>query len=154
MIRENLIFLNKEVNTRNKAIEVIINQADDMGLLLDKAEFLNSVNEREMVLPTSVGFKVAMPHGRSCGVKEAFVAFMKTKNEFIWDDRNNNEVDLVFLIAVPEENKNNLHLRFLSEISKRLMDEKFRNDLRIASNEHDIFKLLNEINEQVMEDRK
>ena len=62
------------------------------------------------------------------------------------------EVDLIFLIAVPEKNENNLHLRFLSEISKKLMDSSFRERLRNADNEHEVFVMLHEINEKVMEE--
>lgn len=153
MIRENLIFLNKDISDRETAISYITDMADASGLLRDKSVFLKSVQERERVLPTSVGFKVAMPHGRSSGVRSPFVSFMKTKQEFIWDTRNGNEVDLVFLIAVPEKNENNLHLRFLSEISKKLMDEDFREQLRSAGSEHEVFVMLQEINEKVMEKR-
>ena len=144
MIRENLLYLNKDIRDRETVITYIADMADTVGLL--------SVQEREHILPTSVGFKVAIPHGRSSSVREPFVSFMKTKHEFIWDTRNNNEVDLIFLIAVPEKNENNLHLRFLSEISKKLMDSSFRERLRNADNEHEVFVMLYEINEKVMEE--
>lgn len=68
------------------------------------------------------------------------------------EPRIKNEVDLIFLIAVPEKNENNLHLRFLSEISKKLMDSSFRERLRNADNEHEVFVMLHEINEKVMEE--
>ena len=48
--------------------------------------------------------------------------------------------------------ENNLHLRFLSEISKKLMDSSFRERLRNADNEHEVFVMLHEINEKVMEE--
>ena len=152
MIRENLLYLNKDIRDRETVITYIADMADTVGLLSDKNLFLKSVPEREHILPTSVGFKVAIPHGRSSSVREPFVSFMKTKHEFIWDTRNNNEVDLIFLIAVPEKNENNLHLRFLSEISKKLMDSSFRERLRNADNEHEVFVMLHEINEKVMEE--
>lgn len=152
MIRENLLYLNKDIHDRETVITYIADMADTVGLLSDKNLFLKSVQEREHILPTSVGFKVAIPHGRSSSVREPFVSFMKTKHEFIWDTRNNNEVDLIFLIAVPEKNENNLHLRFLSEISKKLMDSSFRERLRNADNEHEVFVMLHEINEKVMEE--
>lgn len=103
MIRENLLYLNKDIRDRETVITFIADMADTVGLLSDKNLFLKSVQEREHILPTSVGFKVAIPHGRSSSVREPFVSFMKTKHEFIWDTRNNNEVDLIFLIAVPEK---------------------------------------------------
>ena len=68
MIRENLLYLNKDIRDRETVITYIADMADTVGLLSDKSLFLKSVQERERVLPTSVGFKVAIPHGRSSSV--------------------------------------------------------------------------------------
>ena len=76
MIRENLLYLNKDIRDRETVITYIADMADTVGLLSDKNLFLKSVQEREHILPTSVGFKVAIPHGRSSSVREPFVSFM------------------------------------------------------------------------------
>ena len=61
MIRENLLYLNKDIRDRETVITYIADMADTVGLLSDKNLFLKSVQEREHILPTSVGFKVAIP---------------------------------------------------------------------------------------------
>lgn len=48
---------------------------------------------------------------------------------------NGNTVELVFMLGIPEENKTTFHLKVLAEISKKLLDEGFRNDLLTGSKE-------------------
>ncbi len=47
---------------------------------------------------------------------------------------NNDEVRMVFGIAVPKDNKNNEHLKILSKLARKLMDESFRNELLKENN--------------------
>ena len=42
-----------------------------------------------------------------------------------------------------------MHLKFLSEISKKLMDEDFRDALRRASSEDEVYSMLEDINQKV-----
>ncbi|MGX7740414.1 hypothetical protein ACWPXU_10710 [Enterococcus faecalis] len=39
------------------------------------------------------------------------------------------------MLGIPEENKTTFHLKVLAEISKKLLDEGFRNDLLTGSKE-------------------
>lgn len=150
MINKDLILLEEVIINREQALAVMIQKANDLGYLQDEKVYKAEVMAREEMMPTSVGFKVAIPHGRSKAVSNPFVVFLRNKNEFIWDDRNENEVDLIFMIGVPEANENNLHLRFLAEISKKLMDDDFRENLRKANNKNEVYEMLQDINEKVV----
>lgn len=147
MIKEDLIFLDSDITDRDSALRLIIDKADALGLLNDKETYRKAVEAREETMPTSVGFQVAIPHGKSDGVKEPFVAFLRTKEEFSWDVRSENLVNLVFLIGVPEASAGNLHLQFLSEISKKLIDDNFREELKTAESSEEIYRLMNDIND-------
>lgn len=149
MIKKELIFLDSDVTDRDSALRLIIDKADALGLLNNKETYQKAVEAREETMPTSVGFQVAIPHGKSDGVKDPFVAFLRTKEEFSWDVRSENLVNLVFLIGVPEASAGNLHLQFLSEISKKLIDDNFREKLGTAESSEEIYKLMNDINEKV-----
>ncbi|MFV0551971.1 MAG: PTS sugar transporter subunit IIA [Anaerorhabdus sp.] len=150
MVNKGLILLEEEITNREQALEVMIQKANELGYLQDKEIYKAEVIAREEMMPTSVGFKVAIPHGRSKSVSNPFVVFLRNKKEFIWDDRNENEVDLIFMIGVPEANENNLHLRFLAEISKKLMNDDFRENLRKANNKEEVYEMLHDINEKVI----
>ncbi len=149
MIRKELIFLDCNVNDRNSALNLILEEADTLGLLNDKEMYRKAVEEREENMPTSVGFQVAIPHGKSEGVKEPFVAFLRTKEEFSWDKRSENLVNMVFLIGMPKESAGNLHLQFLAEISKKLINDSFREALNGAVSNEEVYSLMNDINDKV-----
>lgn len=149
IIRRELIFTKESYTDRNEILNCLISRADELHLLNNKAEYLKDVLSREEAMSTAVGFNISIPHGRSRGVKTPFIAYMHTEKPFVWDENSSNQVDLIFLIGVPETNENNMHLRFLSEISKKLMDDDFRDALRRASSEDEVFSMLEDINQNV-----
>lgn len=149
MITKELVLLNLDIKDREQIIDSIITKSRNLELIDDMLVFKKGVYEREEVVPTSVGFGVAIPHCRSNVVKHPFVAFAKTNTPFCWDDRNKEQVDLIFLIGVPESNGSNLHLKFLSAISRKLMNEEFRASLRNARTEDEAFDILEAINKSI-----
>jgi fructose-specific phosphotransferase system IIA component len=103
------------------------------------------VIERENEISTAIGFDIAMPHGKSETVLQPFIAFLRTAGEFHWSEENKEEVRLVFLIAVPSENTNNMHLKFISQVSKKLLDDRFRELLLIEEDSNKVYELLKSI---------
>lgn len=149
MIRKELIELDRDAADREECLSLLIDKAEELKLLNDKEQYREAVKKREELMPTSLGFQVAIPHGKTDGVREPFVGILRTKKEFIWDQRNDNMVKLVFLIGVPEANAGNLHLVYLSEISKKLMHDEFREMLLTAESSEEIYTLMKDINTKV-----
>lgn len=146
MIRDELIFTDLEFITRDDILMFCVKQLAQKGLIEHESKFITEINKREKEIPTSLGLGVAVPHARCKEVRKSFILFIRLKEAILWDVRNSEKVDLIFMIGVPEvEEAGQLHLRILSEISKKLIDEKFRDELRL-SNENQIFDLLNQIN--------
>ena len=56
---------------------------------------------------------------------------------------------LIFLIGVPQDNQNNIHLKFISLLSRRLLDDNFRKQLIEVEDVEDAYRALNAINEQL-----
>jgi len=145
VIKKNMIFLDVDYSDKKKIINFIIEKAFQNGLISQKDHLEQSVLNRELEVPTNVGYKIAMPHGKSDTVLEPFISFLRTKKKFRWSRKNDENVQLIFLIAVPEENKDNMHLKFISETSKKLLDDDFRNILSEEENKRKIIKLLSTI---------
>lgn len=55
-------------------------------------------------------------------------------------------VQMVFLIAVPENNIGKSHLKIISSVSKKLLNDNFRKELLIEKDARRIYKLLSSIN--------
>ena len=139
MISEKLILLDSDIHDKEHAISYLIAKLHQENYINDADEFKKSVYDREHQMSTNVGYGVAMPHGRSEAVNQAFIAFMRVKEPFKWDETEDT-VQLIFMIGVsPDEGM--VHLKYISEISKLLMHETFRESLLTLENKQEIMKL-------------
>lgn len=142
IISPSLIRLDLALNDRNDVIEAIARSAFDNGYLSDLNDFVRAVKEREKNASTAVGYHVAMPHGKSDTVLHPFIAFARMAAPFLWDEKE--EVTLIFMIGVPET-ENMLHLKFISQLSKALLDDDYRNSLLKLNDITEVAKRLNTI---------
>jgi PTS system fructose-specific IIA component len=145
LINKNLIAIDMEVKDKNEAIKKLIALAKKEGKITSEEEFLSSVLNRETEFSTGVGNGIAIPHGRSEAVSEAMVVFAKLNNRIDWNSIDSELVDLIFLLGVPDKNTENLHLKILAQLSRKLMDEEFVSVLRQAKTEQEVFEALRDI---------
>ncbi|OEG20244.1 PTS sugar transporter [Enterococcus ureilyticus] len=141
-----MILLQTKFQMKDEVLHALVQKAGEAGLISDETLFLNAVLNREAEVPTAIGYQIAIPHGKSEVVKTPFIGFLQTEEEFIWTKGHEEQVKLVFLIGIPAENENNIHLKFISQLSKKLLDEEFRNQLIEEKNQEKVFKLLRSIN--------
>lgn len=120
----------KVFQTKKEVITYLTTLAAGAGKIGDEKSYIDSVMEREGMASTAVGFGIAIPHGESDAVTEIFVACLNLENPIQWD---NEMVNLVFMIGVPLASRNKDHLRILAMLSRHLMKEEFRNELRSAT---------------------
>lgn len=148
MIKKELVFVDEDIDTQEAVIEQLAHQALQLQLLEDEALFTKAVYRREQEFSTAVGFGVAIPHGMSDAVIDAFVGFVKPKQPILWGE-DKKEVQLIFLIGVPESKKNVIHLKLISQISKNLMKQEFREKLMACNDSDEAFQYLEKINDDI-----
>lgn len=151
MIKKELVFIDKEFKNKEDVLHFLIHKIKESDLVDDEERYLEAVLQRDEEAPTSVGFEVAIPHGRSDAVKDAFVAYLRVKEPFVWDARNNELVSSIFLLGVPKTGGDRLHLLYLSQISRHLTKEEFREQLYQCDNVEDIYEMFAKINDAIME---
>ncbi len=143
LINENLIMLDLPAKTKEEAISLLAEKAQNENKVNDANEFQKAVLHRESEYSTAVGFGVAIPHGKTDIVIEPFLMFA-TVQSLDWQALDGNPVDLVFLIGVPEKDASSLHLKILASLSRKLMKEEFRDAIRSVKTPSDIMELLME----------
>ena len=109
-------------------IEQMVEAFSKEGYLSDKERFHKDVLAREEIFPTYIGFGIGIPHGKSSGAIDAGLCVAKPKNPVVWND--DESVDIVIMIAVSDEGKGEFHLQLLSKLSRLMMHEDFRNELK------------------------
>ncbi|WP_378954189.1 BglG family transcription antiterminator [Pelosinus sp. sgz500959] len=145
LINENLVLLDMDVTTKEDAIRCLALAAQNAGKLSSLEEFTQSVLEREKTFSTGVGNGIAIPHGKSKDVKEVMIAFGKVRKGIEWDSYDGSPVTMIFLLGVPMENVDNVHLAILSQLSRKLMEEDFVESLNQATTIQAILTTLNVI---------
>ena len=146
LININMIKLNLEAKDKKEVIEKLAYILEEEGKLSDKKLYIEDVLDREKESTTGVGRLVAIPHGKSDGVKETSIVFARLNEGVEWHSLDGQPVKLVFLLAVKKQDACDTHLRILSKIAMNLMEDDFIDGLLSADNEEEIFNLISAIN--------
>ncbi|MBR3119921.1 MAG: PTS fructose transporter subunit IIABC [Oceanobacillus sp.] len=140
-----LIETNLAGETRDDVIDELIEKFEASGILNSKEAFRQAILNRESQSTTGLGMNIAIPHGKSNTVKRPAVAFGIKRNGVDWKSLDGTEAKLIFMIAVPEESAGDAHLKILQMLSRKLMDEEFREQLLNVNNSEEAYELLDTI---------
>lgn len=131
--------------TRDDVMDELIAKFDASGVLSSKEGFKQAILNREEQSSTGLGMNIAIPHGKSPAVKHPAVAFGIKREGVDWKSLDGTSAKLIFMIAVPEKAAGDAHLKILQMLSRKLMDEDFRNQLLKAATKEEAYKLLEDI---------
>lgn len=145
LIDKKLIILELDAKSKEDAISKLAQIAENTGKVTSSGEYIECVFEREQSCTTGIGNGIAIPHGKSKAVKEAMIAFAKCKDGIEWDSLDGSPVQIIFLLGIPEQNVDNMHLKILSQLSRKLMNEDFVALLKNAKSEEEVFTALSDI---------
>lgn len=88
---------------------------------------------------------IAIPHGKSNAVKKPSVVFGIKQSGVDWKSLDGTDAKLIFMIAVPKESEGNEHLKILQMLSRKLMDDSYRERLISVQTKEEAHKLLDDI---------
>lgn len=145
LLYEQSLFFELGAADKDSCIQAMIDGLDAAGCLSNKAQYRETVMKREQAGSTGIGFGVAIPHGKSSGVSKPGLAFAKLASPLNWNSLDGNSVSVVFLIAVPDEAAGNEHLQILIALSRKLIDEQFRQSLIEAKDTRQLADILQTI---------
>lgn len=140
-INENNIILNLETEEKREIINKMTETISEEKLL-NKEKFIEDVFKREEMENTVVGFKVAIPHGKSEFINSPQIVFAKLKEEIFWGDPDE-KVKYIFLLGVPVASAGE-HIKILMNLSKKILDEKFREKLEMTDDKGKLLKIITE----------
>ena len=140
VIRPETVDLNlKDIENKDQAIHYLTGLLDDAGLIIDKQAYIDSVYERESMGPTYMENFIAIPHGKCDAVKQAGIAFGRSKNGFDYQTSlGGGTVKLIFLLAIPNRMSGDAYMAVLARLARLLVHEEFRNGLYAAETYEDV----------------
>ena len=140
-----LIETELEGTTRDEVISELIGNMDKAGVLHSPEEYKDAIFARENESTTGLGMNIAIPHGKSNAVKRPAVAFGMKRDGVDWMSVDGTDAKLIFMIAVPEAAAGDAHLKILQMLSRKLMDETFREQLLNVNTKEEAYELLDTI---------
>ena len=121
---------------------------EQLGALLVQGEeglaagqVFNSLLARERLGGTGIGHGVALPHGRLSGLQHTLAAFVRPQQGVDFDAPDQQPVDLVFALAVPEQAVDE-HLNLLADLAGLCREPEQRQALRDAGNAEEIIAVV------------
>jgi fructose-specific phosphotransferase system IIA component len=142
IINKQLISLELEGSSKEDVIRGLSHLIDQEGRLENLEEYIQEVLHREGLSTTGVGFGIAIPHGKCKAVKHPAIALGRLKNAIDWASLDGSAVHTIFLLAVPEDAASNIHLKILASLSRKLMNEEFREQLFTTTCKESLMELL------------
>ena len=130
------------VGSKKRALEKLSDIiAGNEGSHLVTQDVCDSLLAREKLGSTGIGSGVAIPHGRLKNTNKTIAAFIRLHNGIDYDSIDNESVDLMFALLVPE-NSTEEHLQILAELAEMFSNESFREKLRGTTDSAAVFNLL------------
>lgn len=107
---------------------------------LDRELIYEGLCERERLGTTAIGQGIAIPHARIKGLQRPIAAFIRLERPIRLNAPDEKPVSSLFLFLVPGR-ANYEHLQILAEIAEMLCDSHFREQLREATELHQVKRL-------------
>ncbi|CUH96709.1 hypothetical protein P22_2799 [Propionispora sp. 2/2-37] len=137
LFKEDTICLDLKAQNKAEVIGKMVNMLDKAGVLNDKKAYELAVWAREEKTTTGIGFGIAIPHAKTNAVKEPRVAIAIVKDGVDYQSEDGSLAYLIFMIAACD-GEDDLHLRVLARLSRKLIDPVFRSKLLHASDKQEI----------------
>ena len=141
LLSKDAIKLNGIANSKQDAINKLVDLMAKNGNLTDKEKYTQVVLKREEEGSTGIGEGIAIPHGKTYAVSKPGLSAMVINDGVEFDSLDGQPAKLLFLIAAPNT-KDNVHLDVLSRLSTLLMDTEFRKSLMEAKTPEEFLRYI------------
>ncbi|EMM5415022.1 PTS 2-O-a-mannosyl-D-glycerate transporter subunit IIABC [Citrobacter amalonaticus] len=145
LTQRDALCLNARFTSREEAIRTLAQRLTALGKIADSDVFLEEVFARENLGPTALGEGLAVPHGKTSAVKEAAFAVATLSEPLSWEGIDGPEaVELIFLLAIPQEEAGSTHMQLLTALTTKLADDETRARVMAATNADELLSALDD----------
>lgn len=137
----NRISCNSEAASKKRVLEQLSEMMAANDGSINQQDIFDSLISRERLGSTGLGHGVAIPHGRIKSGDKTVAAVMKLKEGIDYDAVDNQPVDLIFALLVPEHSTEE-HLQLLAQLAEMLSDSDLVKHLRGAGDSKALYDTL------------
>jgi PTS system nitrogen regulatory IIA component len=124
------IRFDSDATSKKRALESASQLLAESDENLSPRQVFDCLIAREKLGSTGLGHGVAIPHGRLPGLDKTIGVFLKLPKGVEFDAPDNEPVDLIFALLVPEDSTDE-HLQVLARIASFFNSEDSRDALRV-----------------------
>ncbi len=141
LINDKLICLDLKATSKDQVFAELIELLHQQGRISDQQQFLNDIHAREEIGNTGFEDGVALPHAKSAAVTQPAVAIGISKSGIEYGAEDGQPSKLFFMIASPDGGSDH-HIEVLAELSSKLIEEGFIQNLMAATSSKQALELL------------
>ena len=138
MLKEEYIFLELDVSTKDEVLTFISHQAQKMNITDDEEKLYADLIARESEFPTGLQDGFAIPHARTENAKEIAIMYITTKQGLEWGTLDEKLVHNMFVLLVPSHHEGNVHLQMISKLATCLLEEDFKEKVKSCTNKAEL----------------
>ena len=133
-----------DANTRDEAIDSLVDLLAKAGKLPDKALFRNAIFHREKLVSTGIGMGVAVPHAKMKNFPDFFIAIgIQKKKGLDWNALDMAPVRIIFMIGGAED-KQSEYLQILSQLTSAIKNVDLRKALLKSQSPEQVLRLFSD----------
>lgn len=142
LIEKEYIYIDAALRTEKEAMEFIGEKALYYNITNDKNRVIEDLFDRELEFCTNLGMGLSIPHTKSQAINKPAVFFIRYKDEIEWGNESKVKASVVFLS--PKNSVDNIHLKMLSNVSRKLVHDEFREVLLYTGDKEEIYRGLSD----------
>ncbi|MFT7387942.1 MAG: PTS system nitrogen regulatory IIA component [Candidatus Endobugula sp.] len=131
LLSSSTAFCKQESTSKKRVLEDISRHVSQAYPHLDADIVFSALISREKLGSTGIGNGIAIPHCRISDCKDITAMLITLQQGIDFDAIDNEKVDVIFVLIVPEDANDN-HLRTLASIAEKLSDETILHAIRRA----------------------
>lgn len=125
-------------SSKKRVLEFIAHLVSEHLSFLDENTLFNNLVCRERLGSTGIGQGIAIPHCRLENCDRVIGALITLKDKIDFDSIDNQPVDLLFVLIVPQEATGE-HLDLLSQLAQKFNNPAFCAKLRSCQTDDELF---------------
>lgn len=146
MLREEYLFFDVDVTTKEEALGFISRKALELGLTDNEDGIKEDFLKREEEYSTGLQDGFAIPHAKSDFANKMGVFYVRCKHEIPdWETMDDKKVTDLFALIVPKKSADNEHLMMISRLATGLLEDDFKETVKTALDKRELLNYLTQI---------
>lgn len=138
------IYFDNNSETKDQVFEGFASVAFKQGYVKSKEDYLKGLHQREDEVTTGFKDGIAIPHCKNSTVIKPGVFLIKLGNPIEWSSLDGKPIKVAFGLAI-SEGGNAQHLKILSSIARKLIDNEFVNMLLEEDDTEKLYNIVSSI---------